>query len=323
MDMETLEETRVAAGRFTEALIAFLPSLISALVILIIGLFLAGWLSRGVGNALGRSVRLDPTVRAPIVAIVKYLVVIMTLVIALGQVGVQMTSLLAILGAAGLAIGLALQGTLTNIAAGIMLLWLRPFRVGDYIETGAFSGTVREIGLFVSHLETFDGLFVFAPNSTLWNVWLRNHSRAAARTLAWTIVLKRETPYDEARDILMKQGRLTRNREVFLDELAADTQTLVLRAQVEEGTISNAQHRMAEDIRKRFSDRFGPEGEPLQIKRLLPADADPSRFMDRAEAPKAHAQLVNHRAEAPKQGTTTTPATPGGAAPDASVAAET
>lgn len=316
LDLTNLEETRAAAHRFTEDVVAFLPSLVSALIILGVGFFLASYFSRGVGNALSRSVRLDPTVKAPIVAIVNYLVIIMTLVIALGQIGVQMTSLLAILGAAGLAIGLALQGTLTNIAAGIMLLWLRPFRVGDYIETGAFSGTVREIGLFVSHLETFDGLFVFAPNSTLWNVWLRNHSRAAARTLAWTIVLKRETPYEEAREVLLKRGRLTHKRDVFLDELGEETQTLVLRAQVEEGAISGAQHQMADDIRTRFRERFGPEGEPLQIKRLLPTDTDPSRFMDRADAPKASPELVNRRPEAPKQGTTETPSVPGLPAPE-------
>lgn len=307
MDLQTLDQTRAEAGRLTDLAFAYLPNLAVGLVILLVGLFLAGWLSRAVAGALSRSVRLDPTVRAPIVAIVKYLVVIMTLVIALGQVGVQMTSLLAILGAAGLAIGLALQGTLANIAAGIMLLWLRPFRVGDYVETAAFAGTVREIGLFVSHLETFDGLFIFAPNSTLWNVWLRNHSRASGRVLAWTVTMPRDVPLAEVRSVLSRLGgpaeRLLRT-EVFLDQLNADSQLVVLRGVVENGTISAVQQGMQEEIAQRLTERFGLENAPREIKRLLPADADPSRFMDRGEAPSAHRELVVHRPEAPRQGTT-------------------
>lgn len=312
MELEHLDQARTAATALYDQTILFLPSLLSGLAILLIGLFLAGWLSGAVGRALGRSIRLDQTMRAPIVAIVKYLIVIMTLIIALGQMGVQMTSLLAVLGAAGLAVGLALQGTLTNIAAGIMLLWLRPFRVGDYIETSAYSGTIREIGLFASHLETFDGLFVFAPNSTLWNVWLRNHSRASARTLAWTVTLPREVPFSEAKSLL--EGAWTDDRpsrlkspQVFLDQLTADTQVLVLRGEVEEGSISRAQRRTAERVRELFQARYGPDGEPKAIQRLLPADSDPSRFMDRENAPQANPAFVNHRPEAPRQGTATNP----------------
>ncbi|WP_210270051.1 mechanosensitive ion channel family protein [Aureimonas mangrovi] len=314
MDFETLNETRAFATRLGEQAVFFLPSLVSAILVLAIGLFLASRLSNAVGRALGRSIRLDQTMRAPIVAIIKYLIVIMTAIIALGQIGVQMTSLLAILGAAGLAVGLALQGTLTNIAAGIMLLWLRPFRVGDYIETSAYSGTVREIGLFVSHLETFDGLFVFAPNSTLWNVWLRNHSRASARTLAWTVTVPRKIPFDEARELLLSNrshdGAAVRleNPKVFLDQLTADDQVIVLRGDVSEGSIGEVQHRTAERVRALFRQRFGEDGEPKAIARLLPTDADPSRYMSRDEAPQAHRELVNHRSEAPRQGTANPPA---------------
>jgi small conductance mechanosensitive channel len=91
----------------------------------------------------------------------------LAVVAVLGNLGVQTASLLAVLGAAGLAIGLPLQGTLTNIAAGIMLLWLRPFHVGDYIEVPSnnISGTVKEIGLFACQLENFDGIFVLLPTA--------------------------------------------------------------------------------------------------------------------------------------------------------------
>ena len=84
----------------------------------------------------------------------RYAVLILVAIGALGQLGIQTTSLLAVIGAAGLAIGLALQGTLSNIAAGIMLLWLRPFHVGDFIEVSGHAGAVEEIGLFVCQLRT-------------------------------------------------------------------------------------------------------------------------------------------------------------------------
>ncbi|KQT43153.1 hypothetical protein ASG43_16760 [Aureimonas sp. Leaf454] len=189
-----IQETSALAARLVDRAVLFLPQLIAALLILVAGLFLARWIGEALTRAFRHSTRIGETVRAPLVSILRYVVVIFTVILALGQLGVQTTSLLAVLGAAGLAVGLALQGTLTNIAAGIMLLWLRPFRVGDYIETQTFSGTVREIGLFVCHLETYDGLFVFAPNSAIWNVWLKNHTRTGPRTVAWSVEVKRDLP---------------------------------------------------------------------------------------------------------------------------------
>jgi small conductance mechanosensitive channel len=136
-------------------------------------------------------------------AIVQYGILILVIVAALGQMGIQTASLLGVLGAAGLAIGLALQGTLSNIAAGLMLLWLRPFRTGDFIEVNGMMGTVREIGLFVSHLETFDGLYIFAPNSAIWNQPLRNHSRNAGRLVSINVTLPSEADIERARKILL------------------------------------------------------------------------------------------------------------------------
>src|SRR5688500_12445793 len=134
--------------------LAFLPRLGAALVILIVGVLLAGWAAGLVRRTVPRSSYIDVTAEPILATAARYAVLILVLVAVLGQLGVQTASLLAVLGAAGLAIGLALQGTLQNIAAGIMLIYLRPFRVGDYIETAAVAGTVREIGLFVTYLET-------------------------------------------------------------------------------------------------------------------------------------------------------------------------
>jgi len=190
MDIDLAQATNEADAFATMGwawAVAFLPRLAAALVLFIAGAFIAGWLSGVVTRMLSGSGRVDNTVIPVVGIVIRYAILILVLIAALGQLGVQTTSLLAVLGAAGLAIGLALQGTLSNIAAGIMLLYLRPFRVGDTIETPTVAGTVDEIGLFVTHLETADGLFFFAPNSELWNKPLRNFSRNPRRMMTITI----------------------------------------------------------------------------------------------------------------------------------------
>lgn len=113
----------------------------------------------------------------------RYGVLILVVIAVLARFGVQTASVITILGAAALAIGLALQGTLSNIAAGFMLLLLRPFRVGEYIDAEGVAGTVTEIGLFTTQIRTFDGVFVSAPNSKLWNSTIRNYSRLPTRRI--------------------------------------------------------------------------------------------------------------------------------------------
>lgn len=183
--------------------LAFLPRFGAALLILAAGVMLAGWAARFVRRLAGRTGHIDATVQPILGTVVRYAVLILVLVAALGQLGVQTASLLAVLGAAGLAIGLALQGTLQNIAAGIMLIYLRPFRVGDYVETPEVAGTVKEIGLFVTQMETWDGLFYFVPNSEIWNKPLKNHSRNTRRLMNIQIGISYDSDPAEARRILL------------------------------------------------------------------------------------------------------------------------
>ncbi|MET3612063.1 small conductance mechanosensitive channel [Rhizobium aquaticum] len=156
-------------------------SVVGALLILIVGWLLTRFLARWSQVALGQVRGLDATVAGFVSNFLRYALLAIVIVMVLGQFGVQTTSIVAALGAVGLAIGLALQGTLQNIAAGIMLLVLRPFRVGDAIETSSISGTVRFIGIFTTELETADGLYRMTPNSLLWNVPITNFSRLPTR----------------------------------------------------------------------------------------------------------------------------------------------
>lgn len=167
---------------FTETLMRQGLNLVLAVLILIAG----WWLARRAQRAAERLFErwgVDVTVRPMMGSIVLWVFRIVTLVLVLSQFGVQTASIIAILGAAGLAIGLALQGTLQNIAAGIMIVILRPFRVGDYIDAEGTAGTVREIGLFMTELTMLDGVCLHVPNNKLWGSPIINYSANPTRRL--------------------------------------------------------------------------------------------------------------------------------------------
>ncbi len=185
---------------------AFLPRLGAALVILVIGYIIASWAARLTRRLFTRTRHVDATAVPVFAAAIRYAILILVFVAALGQLGVQTTSLLAVLGAAGLAIGLALQGTLSNVAAGIMLLWLRPFHVGDYIETTSVAGTVNELGLFCTRMTTWDGIFKFVPNSELWNTTLTNYSRNPTRLVLLEFGIAYEDDVATGRQVLREMA---------------------------------------------------------------------------------------------------------------------
>jgi len=167
-----------------------IPQIAAALALILAGHWLARATERALGRLLDRQLGSDPTLRGVLGSGARYAVLLLFLVAAFGQLGFQISSILAVLATAGLAVGLALQATLANIAAGIILLWLRPFRVGDSIEVGTVSGKVVEVGLFACEIHTVDGLYQFVPNSELWNKRLINLSRLERRLVAVRIRLK-------------------------------------------------------------------------------------------------------------------------------------
>jgi small conductance mechanosensitive channel len=151
-------------------------NVLGALVVLIVGLIAAGWAKRAVQRMLRRTGRVDDTLTGFLGSLVKYAVVAFTVIAVLQQFGVEATSLVAIFGAAGLAIGLALQGTLSNVAAGVMLLMFRPFKVGDFIDAGGHAGTVKIVSLFTTELATPDNVQIIIPNAAIWGTAIKNFS---------------------------------------------------------------------------------------------------------------------------------------------------
>lgn len=263
--------------------LAFLPRLGAALVILVVGVILAGWAARFVRGLAGRTGHIDATVQPILGTVVRYGVLILILVAALGQLGVQTASLLAVLGAAGLAIGLALQGTLQNIAAGIMLIYLRPFHVGDYVETPEVAGTVKEIGLFVTQMETWDGLFYFVPNSEIWNKPLKNFTRNPHRLMNIRIGISYDSDPAEARRILLDMAAsdprvLPDPAPVVYVEDYGDSAVLVtFRAWAPTAIFWEVQRAMIEEAKRRLEAAGIQIPLPQRIVHVRPAPDQPPR----------------------------------------------
>jgi small conductance mechanosensitive channel len=150
-------------------------SVLGAIAVFIVGRWIARMLKRGTVSALERG-GIDSTLIPFLSSAVYYGALAIVLVAVLNLFGIQTTSIIAILGAASLAIGLALQGTLSNFAAGTMLLIFRPFRIGDYVEVAGSSGSVAEIGVFTTQLNTPDNIQVTIPNSAVYGATIRNYS---------------------------------------------------------------------------------------------------------------------------------------------------
>ncbi|MBO1114317.1 mechanosensitive ion channel family protein [Bordetella petrii] len=187
--LETLMP-RLADGAF---------NIVMALAILLIGWWVSALLGRWVRRAATRSPRIDPTIVPMFYSVVVWAVRIFTVIAVLARFGVQTASLIAVLGAAGLAVGLALQNTLQNIAAGIMLLILRPLRAGEYVAlSSGTEGTVAEVGLFLCRLVQGDGIHITLPNSVVWNATITNYSRNVTRRLDIPVTIHYDDNLDQA-----------------------------------------------------------------------------------------------------------------------------
>lgn len=177
--------------------------IVGAILTLIVGWIVAGWVQRATVKGLRRVPKMDETLVPFLATIVRYGVLIVVIVAVLNQFGVETTSIIALLGAAGLAIGLALQGTLSNIAAGVMLLMLRPFKIGEYVDAGGIGGTVVQIGLFTTEFLTADGVYLVAPNSAIWNQPITNYSRNTTRRLNIVVGISYDDNIEGACGVLM------------------------------------------------------------------------------------------------------------------------
>ncbi|WP_343190218.1 small-conductance mechanosensitive channel MscS [Buchnera aphidicola (Mollitrichosiphum nigrofasciatum)] len=176
-------------------LLSYIINCISVIIILILGLFLAKIISKGVKKLLIKR-HIDNTVAGFIAALAKYITITLTFIASLGKIGVQTTSVITILGAAGMAICLALQSSLSNFAAGVLLVTLRPLRTGEYVELGAISGTVLNVHIFYTMLKTLDGKIAVIPNGKIIAGNIVNYSRESLRRNEFSIPVSHQVDID-------------------------------------------------------------------------------------------------------------------------------
>lgn len=249
-------------AQLSTLIVSYSFSAVGAVILLVVGYLVAGLAERSIYAGLGHIHGFDETLRHFFSQVVRYAILILVVIMVLGQFGVQTASIIAAIGAAGLAIGLALQGTLQNIAAGIMLLALRPFRIGEYVEVGAIAGTIEEIGLFATKLRSVDGVYVMAPNSTLWNQPVRNFTRNGVRRTDVTLSIGSWNDIDRAQKTLLAiaaaEKRIRREPApiAFVASLGDTTVSLTLRYWTSAADYFSTQI----DMTKRAKQAFDTEG---------------------------------------------------------------
>lgn len=204
--MNTSLEIRLLADYFDRLLkiiIDYSPKLITALVILFIGLYIIRLVNRLIRKIMEKR-QLDPTLSKFVADIVLWILRVLLFVTFISKLGIETSSFVAILGAAGLAVGLSLQGSLSNFAGGMLIILFKPFRVGDTIEAQGMLGTVTEIQIFVTKLIAANNQTIFIPNGILSNGVITNHSMQGKRRADLVFSLSYDTNIKQAKDIVME-----------------------------------------------------------------------------------------------------------------------
>ena len=169
-----------------EAILSLAGNIIGAIVIILLGFTISGILKRRIQRLAEKHARLDDTLFNFLSNLAGYGVLAFTALFVLNTFGVQTTSIVAVIGAAGLAVGLALQGTLSNIAAGVMIILFRPLKIGDFVEIDGVMGTVKDIALNYTELADMGNVKVIVPNSEVWGNTIHNYSVYSTRRAEWT-----------------------------------------------------------------------------------------------------------------------------------------
>ncbi|WP_120499499.1 mechanosensitive ion channel family protein [Roseovarius sp. EL26] len=189
-----------------ESLGSFLPLVVNvgkALLILVVGWSLAGMISGMVRRRIQKNENIDKTLGNFVASIIKWVILLMVLAAVLAVFGIQTTSIVAMLSAATLAIGLALQGTLSDLASGFMLILFRPYKIDQYVDIGGTAGTVVDINLFVTELVTVDNVQIIIPNGQAWGATISNYSHHATRRLDLTFGIDYGDDAEKAMQIIL------------------------------------------------------------------------------------------------------------------------
>ncbi len=257
--MDEMQRTTEEAIRMaTEVMTTYGLDVIGAIVILVIGWMAAGWGKRVTTLGLNKTDKVDALITGFVANGVRYAILIFTGIAVLERFGVETTSFVAVLGAMGLAIGLAMQGALSNVAAGVMILMFRPFKVGDFIEGGGISGTVKTVSLFLTYMNTPDNVEIILPNSQLWNAAIRNYSFNDTRRLDLLFGIGYDDDIDKAikiiNDIIVSDDRCHSDPEpvVVVGNLGDSSVDLIVRVWCKSGDYWALKWDMLKTVKQTF-----------------------------------------------------------------------
>jgi len=218
--------------------LSFCISLMGALAFLAIGFWVTKLIVKALRKMMVRK-NSDPGLISFLCSLANIVLKVLIIISVMGMVGIQMTSFIAILGAAGVAIGLALQGTLSNFASGVMILIFKPYRVGDFVEAQGLAGVVKEIQIFNTILTTVDNKTIIIPNGSLATSTLTNYSKQPLRRVDWTVGVSYGTDFKVARDSIMRildaDQRVLKDPAAFVSiiEMGESSVNIVVRAWVD------------------------------------------------------------------------------------------
>lgn len=235
MNMELEEQVAQTVEALMATLTTYGLSVIGAVVILIVGWIISGWVSGAIRKASTKSEKFDTTLGSFFASIAKYAILAFTFIAVLSRFGVETTSFVAVLGALGFAIGLSLQGTLSNVASGVMLIMFRPFKVGDFVDTAGVSGTVKAISLFTTEMATGDNVKVIVPNGAVWGGTIKNFSGNTTRRVDMVMGIGYGSNIDHAittmTDLVKADSRVHGDPEPFfaVGELADSSVNIIVR----------------------------------------------------------------------------------------------
>jgi small conductance mechanosensitive channel len=232
---------------------------VGAIIILLVGWMVSRVVYNGMQRLLSRTERIDRTVTLFLANAVRYLVLVLTFSAVLSTFGVATTSFVAVIGALGIAVGLALQGTLSNLAAGIMLVLFRPFHIGDRVEAAGIVGTMREINLFYSELDTDDNVRVIFPNGKLWGeivkVPSRNDTERVELKFTRPISDDPEIAIARLQELVKQDRRIVRVAQIGVDAVNEGTYVLVIRVWVPRSDAMQVRFNLNRVVQEEFQRR--------------------------------------------------------------------
>jgi len=235
-----------------------LGNVVAALLILFIGYIVASWVRRRIIGISERKERLDETLFHLLGNIVRWVILGFAFLIVLNTFGVQTTSVIAAIGAAGLAVGLALQGTLSNVAGGVMIVVFRPYKLGDFVEINGQMGTVKDISLNTTELADLSNVQVFVPNADVWGNTIKNYSINPTRRAEWTFGVGYGVNLADAekiiRDTVMADERTLTDPEPFFQvtNLGGSSVDFLVRAWVPRGDYFQYKADMTRKVKEAF-----------------------------------------------------------------------